>query len=58
MEVLIERQPILGNPNFGKFPITLVKVSFQVWKVLNKESYNVMKTLTHVVRTSFIGSKG
>jgi hypothetical protein len=53
MEVLNERPPI-----FGKFSIILLKISFLVWKVLNKESYNVMKTLPHVFLTSFMRSKG
>jgi hypothetical protein len=57
MEVLNEGQSILGNSIFGKFPIILLKVSFQLWKVLNKKSYNVMKTLTHLVLTSFMRSK-
>jgi hypothetical protein len=58
IEVLNERLSILGNSIFEKFSIILLKVSFQLWKVLNKESYNVMKTLPHVFPTSFIRIKG
>jgi hypothetical protein len=58
MELLNERPFGLENYIFRKFSIILLKVSFQLWKVLNKESYNVMKTLPHVFLTSFMRSKG
>jgi hypothetical protein len=58
MEVLNERSSILRNSIFRKFSIILLNVSFQLWKVLNKESYNVMKTFPHVFLTSFMSSKG
>jgi hypothetical protein len=58
MEVLNERPHILGKSIFGKFSIILLKISFQLWKFLNKESYNVMKTFPYVFLTSFMRSKG
>jgi hypothetical protein len=58
MEVLNEMPSILGNSIFEKFSIILLNISFQLWKVLNKESYNVMKTLSHILLTIFMRSKG
>jgi len=46
-----------ANSIFGKFSIILLKVSFQLWKLLNNENYYVMKTLPHIFLTSFMRSK-